>query len=43
MTEIGRGTVSSIMCNESLTMDLMPVDIACNMMITAAWLNYYKP
>lgn len=43
MTEIGRGTISSIMCDKKLIMDLIPVDIVCNMMITAAWLNYYKP
>lgn len=43
MMEIGRGTISSIMCDKSLIMDLIPVDIVCNMMITAAWHNYFKP
>lgn len=43
MTEIGRGTISSIMCDQNLIMDLIPVDIVSNMMIAAAWLNYYKP
>lgn len=41
--EIGRGTISSIMCDNKLTLDIIPVDIACNMIIAAAWLNYYKP
>lgn len=41
--EIGRGTISSIMCDNQLTLDVIPVDIVCNMIITAAWHNYYKP
>lgn len=41
--EIGRGTISSIMCNDKLVLDVIPVDIVCNMIITAAWLNYNKP
>lgn len=41
--EIGRGTISSIMCNDKLILDIIPVDIACNMIITAAWQNYYQP
>ncbi|XP_031631437.1 putative fatty acyl-CoA reductase CG5065 [Contarinia nasturtii] len=40
--EIGRGTLSSIMCDSRLVLDVIPVDIVCNMMITAAWLNYLK-
>lgn len=43
MMEIGRGTISSIMCDKNLIMDLIPVDIVCNMMITAAWHNCFKP
>lgn len=43
MMEIGRGTISSIMCDRRLVMDLIPVDIVCNMMITSAWHNYFKP
>lgn len=43
MMEIGRGTISSIMCDQQLVMDLIPVDIVCNMMITSAWHNYFKP
>ncbi|XP_055299982.1 putative fatty acyl-CoA reductase CG5065 [Sitodiplosis mosellana] len=41
--EIGRGTLSSIMCDNRLVLDVIPVDIACNMIITAAWLSYFKP
>lgn len=41
--EIGRGTLSSIMCDDRLVLDVIPVDIACNMIITAAWLSYLKP
>lgn len=37
--EIGRGTISSIMCDEKCIMDLIPVDIVVNTMITAAWNN----
>lgn len=41
--EIGRGTISSIMCNNKLTLDIIPVDFACKMIITAAWFNYNNP
>lgn len=37
MMEIGRGSVKSIICEESLKMDLIPVDIVVNSLITAAW------
>ncbi|XP_044739879.1 putative fatty acyl-CoA reductase CG5065 [Chrysoperla carnea] len=37
MMEIGRGTIRSIICDETLTMDLIPVDIVVNTIITAAW------
>lgn len=43
MMEISRGTITSIMCNKNLVMDLIPVDIVCNTMIAAAWMNYFKP
>lgn len=43
IAEFGRGSVSSVMCDSKLVIDLIPVDIVCNAMITAAWLNYYKP
>uniref|UniRef100_A0A182QRX8 Fatty acyl-CoA reductase n=1 Tax=Anopheles farauti TaxID=69004 RepID=A0A182QRX8_9DIPT len=39
MMEIGRGTISSIMCDERCTMDVIPVDIVCNTLIAAAWEN----
>ncbi|CAO1390836.1 unnamed protein product [Diamesa tonsa] len=41
MMEIGRGTISSIMCDQKYTVDLIPVDIVCNTMITAAWSNSF--
>ncbi|XP_035790532.1 fatty acyl-CoA reductase 1-like [Anopheles albimanus] len=37
MMEIGRGTISSIMCDDRCTMDVIPVDIVCNTLIAAAW------
>ncbi|KAJ6637081.1 putative fatty acyl-CoA reductase [Pseudolycoriella hygida] len=43
MMEISRGTITSIMCNKNLVMDLIPVDIVCNTMIAAAWMSYFKP
>ncbi|KFB36786.1 AGAP009690-PA-like protein [Anopheles sinensis] len=42
MMEIGRGTISSIMCDERCTMDVIPVDIVCNTLIAAAWENAQK-
>uniref|UniRef100_A0A1B0D6L7 Fatty acyl-CoA reductase n=1 Tax=Phlebotomus papatasi TaxID=29031 RepID=A0A1B0D6L7_PHLPP len=39
MMEIGRGTISSIMCDQKCIMDLIPVDIVSNTLITAAWAN----
>lgn len=42
MTEIGRGTIRSIICDQSLTMDLIPVDIVVNTIITAAWQTAYN-
>jgi len=37
MMECARGTIKSIVCNEELLMDLIPVDIVANTLITAAW------
>ncbi|KAL0280989.1 UNVERIFIED_CONTAM: hypothetical protein PYX00_002125 [Menopon gallinae] len=37
MIEIGRGTLRSIICDEELIMDVIPVDIVVNTLITAAW------
>lgn len=39
--EIGRGTISSVMGKEHNLVDLMPVDIVCNTLITAAWANSF--
>lgn len=39
--EIGRGTISSIVGIENYTVDLIPVDVVCNTMITAAWANSF--
>nr|XP_008194927.2 PREDICTED: fatty acyl-CoA reductase 1 isoform X1 [Tribolium castaneum] len=35
--ECGRGTIKSIICDDKCTMDLIPVDIVVNTIITAAW------
>jgi len=37
MVEIGRGTVKSILCDETQIMDVVPVDYVVNTLITAAW------
>lgn len=37
MMEIGRGTIRSIICDQKLTMDLIPVDIVVNTLIGVAW------
>lgn len=42
MMEIGRGTISSIMCDEKCVMDLIPVDIVVNTLISAAWANSFE-
>lgn len=39
MTEIGRGTVRSIVCNANLVVDVVPVDIVVNTLICASWHN----
>lgn len=41
MTEIGRGTVSSIMADKHCNMDVIPVDIVVNTLISAAWANSF--
>ena len=35
--ECGRGTIKSIICDDRCTMDLIPVDVVVNTLITAAW------
>ncbi|XP_031330549.1 putative fatty acyl-CoA reductase CG5065 [Photinus pyralis] len=37
LMECARGTIKSIVCNEELMMDLIPVDIVVNTLVTAAW------
>lgn len=37
MMEIGRGTIRSIICNDKLRVDIVPVDIVVNTLIAAAW------
>lgn len=39
--EIGRGTISSVRGMSDYTIDLIPVDMVCNTMITAAWANSF--
>lgn len=41
LMEIGRGTISSIRGRADNTCDIVPVDIACNTLITAAWANSF--
>lgn len=35
--EIGRGTISSIFCDETLIVDLVPVDFVSDVLICSAW------
>lgn len=39
--EIGRGTISTIMGRGNNNADIIPVDIVCNTLITAAWANSF--
>lgn len=39
MTEIGRGTIRSIMCNANLIVDVIPVDFVVDTLICASWYN----
>jgi alcohol-forming fatty acyl-CoA reductase len=39
--EVGRGTISSIMGVGEYIIDLIPVDVVCNTLITAAWANSF--
>ncbi|CAG9831040.1 unnamed protein product [Diabrotica balteata] len=39
--ECGRGTIKSILCNEKYKMDIIPVDIVVNTLITSAWHTIY--
>lgn len=35
--EIGRGTIKSVICKENCHLDVVPVDVLVNTLITAAW------
>ncbi|KAG8225251.1 hypothetical protein J437_LFUL008789 [Ladona fulva] len=37
MMEIGRGTIRSIICDDKLVVDLIPVDVVVNTLIAVAW------
>lgn len=37
MMEIGRGTIRSIVCEDTLVVDIIPVDLVVNTLISAAW------
>lgn len=37
VSAVGKGLFRTIMCNEKVIADLVPVDIVINLMITAAW------
>ncbi|XP_050501734.1 putative fatty acyl-CoA reductase CG5065 [Diabrotica virgifera virgifera] len=39
--ECGRGTIKSVLCNEKYKMDIIPVDIVVNTLITSAWHTVY--
>ncbi|XP_070154143.1 putative fatty acyl-CoA reductase CG5065 isoform X3 [Polyergus mexicanus] len=39
MTEIGRGTIRSIVCNANLIVDVVPVDFVVDTLICASWYN----
>ncbi|KAJ9591141.1 hypothetical protein L9F63_002296, partial [Diploptera punctata] len=42
MMEIGRGTIRSIICDQKLTMDLIPVDFVVNTLIAPLWFNFTR-
>lgn len=42
MTEMGRGTVRTIICNEDLVVDVVPVDYVIDTLICASWHNATK-
>lgn len=43
MIEISRGMLSSIISDENVIMDVIPVDIVVNTIIAAAWSNSFLP
>lgn len=42
LMEIGRGTISSVRGVPNYNVDLVPVDVVCNSIITAAWANSFS-
>ncbi|XP_032686128.1 putative fatty acyl-CoA reductase CG5065 isoform X2 [Odontomachus brunneus] len=42
MTEMGRGTVRTIICDENLVVDVVPVDYVIDTLICASWHNATK-
>lgn len=41
--EIGRGSVGSLFAKPSCMMDIVPLDLVCNMILVAAWFDALKP
>ncbi|XP_039310611.1 putative fatty acyl-CoA reductase CG5065 isoform X2 [Solenopsis invicta] len=42
MMAVAQGTVRSIVCNEKLKIDIIPVDFVVNTMISASWYNFVQ-
>lgn len=42
MMEIGRGTIRSIVCDDKLIVDVVPIDFVVNTLICVAWYNSTK-
>ena len=41
--EIGRGTIRSIVCKDTLNVDVVPIDYVVNTLICVAWYNSTHP
>lgn len=41
--ELGRGTLGSVLANKNATMDVIPLDIAFNMILVSAWFDALQP
>lgn len=42
MVQMYVGAISTLRCNSKQLMDIVPVDIVSNVLLTAAWYNQYK-
>lgn len=42
MAEIYRGGISTVRCCSNFIMDIVPVDIVCNVILTSAWHSHSK-